>query len=119
MAKWLVTWEWAGEHARVDGKVAAILDSRNGSERVRQTVEILYVNARYSLGEHLACTAKRFNPYSAEYGTLRGVHWHGEITCSHNPWLKARLVHNLRVERGSDGEEKTTWTERTRPKVRP
>lgn len=119
MAKWLVTWEWTGEHARVDEKVAAILDSRIGSERVRQTVELLYVNARYSLGERLAYAAKKFNPYPAEYGTLGGAGWLGQITCGHNPWLKARLVDNLKVERGPDGKEQITWTERPRPKVQP
>ena len=120
MAKWLITWEWAGEHARVDKKVAAIMDSRIGSERVRQTVELLYVNARCSLSERLYYAAyRKHNPYLAEYGTLRGARWLGQITCGQNPHLRARLVDNLKVERDADGEEQITWTKRPRPNVKP
>lgn len=51
-------------------------------------MESLYVNARYSLGKRLACTAKKFNPYPAEYGTLGSAGWLDQITCGHNPSLK-------------------------------
>jgi hypothetical protein len=31
MKAWLVTWEWAGDHARREDKVAAIFNSRRAS----------------------------------------------------------------------------------------
>jgi|SRR5271170_1825578 len=39
---WLVTWEWSGEHAAVEDKVAEILDPRSSPNRVQQIVELLY-----------------------------------------------------------------------------
>jgi len=45
--------------------------------------------------------------------------WSGEITCGHNPYLRARLVDDLTVERHEDGKEEVKWKERpkTEPKV--
>jgi hypothetical protein len=45
---WLVTWEWAGDHAKRTDKVVAIFGPRLGGERVRELVEFLYVqNIRF------------------------------------------------------------------------
>ena len=51
---WLVTWEWAGDHAKRADKVAAILNPRLGGDRVRELVEFLYMLDNSSLSEKLA-----------------------------------------------------------------
>jgi hypothetical protein len=111
---WLVTWEWGGEHARRDDKVAAIFSPRYSGERVRDLIERLY-SADYSLAEKLAYALEpRKNPYPAFFGALNGHIWTGEITCGHNPFLKGRLVDDFLIERQSDGREVTTWKERSK-----
>jgi len=116
MRAWLVTWEWAGEHAAVDEKVAAVLNPRLSGERVREIVELLYVNARLSLCERLVyARSKRSTPYRAYFGSIGRVPWTGEVICGHNPYLRARVVDNLRVRQRADGEEELLWMEPPRP----
>lgn len=123
MKAWLITWEWAGEHAKVDEPIAAILNPRYSTDRVRDLVELLYVNAMYSLGERASyAKGKMFNPYPAEYGTI----WIGKklgrylnrIYCGHNPHLYARQVTDLHVDRTDDGKEVITWKEPPVPSVK-
>jgi hypothetical protein len=115
---WLVTWEWAGEHARRDDKVAAIFNPRYSSERVRDFIERLY-SSDYSLSEKLAYALEpRKNPYLAIFGALNGHTWTGEIICGHNPFLKGRLVDDFLIERQSDGKEVATWKECDKPVLR-
>jgi hypothetical protein len=65
MKAWLITWEWAGEHAKVDEPIAAILNPRYSPQRVRDIVELLYVNGMYSLGERASyAKGKVFKPLS-------------------------------------------------------
>jgi len=45
---WLVTWEWSGEHAKRDDKVAAIFNPRLGIERIREYVEFIYATENYT-----------------------------------------------------------------------
>ncbi len=117
MKAWLVTWEWCGDHAKRDDKVAAIFNVRSSSERVRELVEFIHLSAMYSLGERAAFAQNRKrNPYPAEFGiTPDGVPWTGEITCGHNPFLRARLVDDLVVEDDLEGKEKLSWKERPKP----
>jgi len=111
---WLVTWEWCGEHAKRNEKVAAVFDARVSSERVRWAVELLYAQETYTLSERIAwCLGnRRRNPYPAEFVKLEGVPWEGEIHCGHNPYLRARLVDDLTVRRDHDGKETATWRDR-------
>ena len=114
MRAWLVTWEWAIARAPVEDKVriAAVLNSRLSAERVREIVEILYVNATYSLLERLGyANRKQFNPYPAQFGWTAG-----EVTCGHNPWLYARIVDQIQAERDEAGGEKLTWQPPSRPR---
>jgi hypothetical protein len=111
---WLVTWEWVGNHAKRDKKVATIFDSRLLPERVRSVVEVLYAQETYTMSEKIAAfvgNGKR-NPYPAEFLRLDGVPWNGEIHCGHNPYLRARLVDDLTIERGLDGTESASWKDR-------
>src|ERR1700678_329025 len=110
---WLVTWEWAGNHARPkDRRVVEILDPRLRPERVRQIVERIY-HADALLTEKIGWRLRRRKqPYPAEFQFLEGMQWQYDILCGHNPWLRARLVDNLTVETDADGKETASWDER-------
>ena len=83
---------------------------------MRELVEFLYLNT-YSLSERLKYAHHPSkNPYRAEFGQTKAGHpWFCEILCGDNPFLKARLVDDLTVERGANGKERATWKERPRP----
>jgi hypothetical protein len=117
---WLVTWEWVGDHAKPERKIAAILNPRWSPDRVREYVEFIYANSYYSISERIDYAKNRsFNPYPAEFMRVRGgVQWQGQIICGHNPWLFARLVDNLVATGESDDEDKVVWTERPKPDFR-
>jgi len=85
---------------------------------VREFVELLYVTSGYFTGsEQLAMVWPRQRPaYPARFGqTANGEPWECEILCGHDPYLRARLVDDLTVERGADGNDKVAWKERSRP----
>ncbi|MGD1080464.1 MAG: hypothetical protein ABR881_19265 [Candidatus Sulfotelmatobacter sp.] len=106
------TWEHIGNHAKPPQRVAEILDPRLPPERVRQLVELLY-HRDASLSEKVAWRLrKQRQVYPAEFLKVEGVPYYGEITCGHNPWLRARLVDDLEIVRRQDGTETTTWKDR-------
>jgi len=119
---WLITWDWAGDHAEVKDRFVAVLDYRYSSETVRQFVEWVYASRWLSFYEQLAFAKHRnSNPYRAQFGTIetRGeaelpprVRYPGQITCGANPWLWARLVHNLEAWVDQSGSEHLTWRQR-------
>lgn len=115
---WLVTWEWVGDHARRDDRVAAVFSPRYSSKRVRELIERLY-SADYSLGEKLAYALEPSkNPYPAMLGALNGHTGLREIICGHNPFLKGRLVDDFLIERQNDGKEVATWKEHSKSVLR-
>lgn len=117
---WLITWEWMGEHARPAKPVVAILDPRLSGARVAELVEFLYRCTSYTLLDQVNFFGRdRAAGYVAKYGEIGGVPWQGEVTCGDNPWLRARLVDNFRVEKDSSGQEHATWSERPRPRATP
>ena len=112
MKAWLVTWEWAGDHAKVDDPIVAIFNPRWSTSRIRELVELLYANTCYSLSERLGYANNRsFNPYPAEFESFSGVSFEGRIHCGHNPWLYARKVKNLRVADRNSDHEQLLWSE--------
>jgi hypothetical protein len=113
----LVTWEWASENAKRDQKVAAVFNPRLGANRVKEFVEFLYGTEYYSLGERVGIALRgAHNPYPARFGqTPNRVTWQGQIVCGHHPYLYARLVDDLTIEFGVDGEETVKWNERPKP----
>ena len=113
ISAWLVTWEGVGGHVKIEEQVAAILNPRRSVDRVKDIVELLYVNASHSYVERINyAKSRKNNPYPAEFGVSHnGVPWTGEVTCGHNPFLEARLVDNLRVE--GDGAPRRTEVGRT------
>ena len=116
---WQVTWEWSGDHARVEKErsIVAVLNYRWTGERVRSLVEHLYLSYEKSVWEMVAVARnKHVNPYPAEFEFVEGIRCQRLIRCGHNPSLYARLVHNLRVVAHDDGKLETTWDERPLPK---
>jgi hypothetical protein len=112
MKAWLITWEWVGDHAKVKKSIVAIMSFRSSAHRMRETVEQIYVNERYSLGERVEyAKSKKSNPYRAYLGTYKGAHCLWEVYCGHNPHLYARIVSDLKVEINRNGKETLTWKE--------
>jgi hypothetical protein len=110
---WLVTWDGVGEE-NAKQNIATILNPHWSARRVRELVEIIYVNSAYSLSERIGYAKNRsFNPYPAQFSGFNGIRWEGQIICGDNPWLFARIVDNLTVD--PDNEQKTTWSERPIP----
>jgi hypothetical protein len=118
---WLITWEWAGDHARVDEakRVAAVLNYRWGGDKVRELVEQLYAAIEYNAWDKAGVAQNnRSNPYPARFGNLdNNIPWLGEVHCGHNPWLHARRVRNFQVVIEDDGTKQTRWEEIPRPKL--
>ena len=115
---WLITWDQAGGHPRQKDKIVSILSGRLSAKTVFDYVERLYVSSEYSLSDRLAYAKNRKNnPYPAQFVSINGVLWEGQITCGHNPFLFARLVKNIRVEVDSDGEEQLHWDEIPKPNL--
>lgn len=114
-AAWLVTRHWVADHPKWE--VAAILSRRLGGVRVREFVELLHVASYYALQEQLDIQWPRYGrtPYPATFGqTKEGDPWTGEILCGHDPFLRARIVDDLIVERDANGKERPVWKERPR-----
>jgi len=110
---WLVTWDWCGDHARREDRIAAIFKPQLGGRRVLELVEFIY-SSEYSLRERLSFALNpKANPYPAQFSQLDSGRWEGEIICGHNPFLRARLVDDFWID--SDGN--ASWRERERPRV--
>jgi hypothetical protein len=113
MKAWLVTWEWCGEHAKRENPFAAILNPRLSSRKICEIVEFMYRLAEYSLSDQAGYVRNgRPDNHATVDRTLDGrVHIH----CGHNPFLRARLVDDLVVERNGEGKEIVLCKERLRP----
>ena len=110
---WLITWEWCGDHAKVEDKFVAIFNPHWGPRRVKDYVEVLYSTLKYTVGDKLGVAIKpRCNPYRAEYGFTGQVRCMDRIRCGHNPWLYARLVDHFQVQQTEDGEDVVSYDER-------
>ena len=117
MNAWLITWEMVGDWIKIknENKVAAILNYRLSGEKVREIVELLYVNS-YSLSTRLAYAKnKKSIHHRAEFHTLGRAPWTSRITCGYQPCLYARLVDDLSVQVDENGDETLSWKERPKP----
>jgi hypothetical protein len=115
---WLVTWEWAGEHARVEERIVAVFPPQLSGHRVLELVDHIHAVLKYTPRERMAWALNpKANPYPAQFGQVYNGEgtWLGEITCGDNPWLRARLVDDLVID---DDNPQGTWKERPRPKRR-
>jgi hypothetical protein len=118
---WIVTRHWIAEYPRCE--VAAIFSGRLGGVRVRELVEVLYVSGgAFTLSEQLSMKWAHQGqcPYHATFGqTVDGQPWEAEILCGigNDPYLEARIVDDLTVERGADGKETVVYRKRPRPQI--
>lgn len=98
---WLLTWEWMGEHAAVEDRIAGILRPCLSKEKITELVEYIYAFHAYSLSE-LAYYAKqpKDNPYKAQWENKH-------CYCGHNPSLHANYIHELVVIENPDSELET------------
>lgn len=111
MKNWLITWEsWSPKSIKAKDKIAAILNGGHPAEYVREIVELLYINHEFIPSERLRYADGKFNPYPAQLHEINGVLGEIEIICGHDPYLRARLVDNCRVE-GNGSKEKLAWVE--------
>ena len=112
---WLVTRHWIAEYPRWES--VAIFSARLGGVRVREFVELLHLIS-FTLDQQASMQWPRPGriPYSAKFGqTKEGDPWEGEIICGNDPYLHARLVDGLTVERDGNGVERPSWKDRPRP----
>jgi hypothetical protein len=117
MRAWLITWEGSGNHNKLKNPIAAILSWRYSPERVRQLVEQIYINQTSTVDEQMIYAKnKKRNPYPAYYDTYEGANVTWQIYCGPNPYLHARLVEELCLERDENKREKLNWKESPRPK---
>jgi hypothetical protein len=127
---WLVTWDWAGDHAAVPERdaVAAILRPQTSPDTVKRIVELLYAAREYHPADKLGALTR--NPYPAQFNTVeieqplrdgevfkQTVPFAGQIVCGHNPFLYARLVDNLRLRDSTNPNAGLIWDERPHPGV--
>jgi len=126
---WLITWDWMGNHAKVDDSFVAVLDYRYSGESMKRFVEWVYVSSQFAFHEQLAYAKDRsYNPYPAQFGTVglkarEGLQlpprspYEGEITCGRNPWLWARIVYDLEAYVDEDGNEHLRWRQRLHTRI--
>jgi len=107
---WLVTREWIGTHAKRDDEILAVLNPRMSPIRIRELVELLYLNISYGIRGRVYCPLHRKkNPYPASFTEGRAMRWPPVVHFGHSPFLVAHLVENLAVECHEDGTETATW----------
>jgi hypothetical protein len=89
---WLLTWEWIGDHAAVEDRIAGILRPRISRQAITEIVETIYA-VHESYVTELAYYSRRptANPYKAQWEQ-------DHCYCGHNPSLHANYVHQLKVE---------------------
>jgi hypothetical protein len=110
---WVVRWEWSGDHAAVEQPVAAVLRPQTSGDQVLRIVEILHASRQYEPDEMLfAIRRNGHQPYPAQFGTIGGVPWMGEVVCGHNPYLVARKAG---VWPAGDGSGRIEWEDIPRP----
>lgn len=78
---------------------------------------ILHLVSDFTLDEQAEMQWPRHGriKYAARFGqTADGQPWECEVLCGNDPYLRARLVDDLTVERDADGKENAVWKERPR-----
>jgi hypothetical protein len=111
---WLVTWDWCGDHARVDAPLVAIFSSRRSARSVGGFVEQYYMLAT-SNAQEVAYSANRAAQPRCKVSMSQRINDipHGDrLTCGHNPFIYARKVSALSVEAHPDSDmEIVCWKE--------
>lgn len=114
MNAWLITWQWFGNHAKVDDPLVTVFSARKPAKSIAEFVETLYLMTSCT-AEGLAYFLNRANkiPYKAVEGEIINGIPHGDrIRCGHNPWIYARKVSKLTIEiNKGKGTEIISWQE--------
>jgi hypothetical protein len=106
---WLITWDWLGDHAKVENRFVALLNPRCSGDTVKRVVEHIYISRQLALHEQLAYVKHpKSSLYCAQFGNMEVgrttrerlhlppvVPCDEEVTCGDNPWLWARIVYDL------------------------
>lgn len=124
MVAWLVTWEWDSTTNEVQNPIVSVLDYRRSTAQIRIYLEYLWIHHSRSL-DGLAKWAK----HDSRAPQVRGRHIEEEFThpdgtteiryarsawdlrIGTDPYLRARLVDDLEVDK-EDDTETMFWRER-------
>jgi len=104
-AAWLITWDWFGDNRKPGKLLLHIFQPRWKTTRVLEHMKFLYLNSELFL------LSERFRFLSEK--AWRGlIHQEGRrIIIGDNPILVGSLVHDLRVEAVSTGQQIVRWTQ--------
>jgi hypothetical protein len=124
---WLITWEWTRNHAKVDDEdnIVAILDARTSERTIEELIKRLYVSKMFTYQEQLAyLKSNKDNRPLVQHGVVKvdqnlrekaslppWVPVADQIICGENPWLWARIVHQVEAYLDLDGREHLRWKE--------
>jgi hypothetical protein len=114
---WLITWESSRDDYFKDldrPRVVAILKPQLNPSTIKRILPILFTSESHlTFGEKISYSFSRRNS-----GWLRSD-FNCVIYCGNNPWLQARIVKELWVERYPETAWRQTlhWTEHTRYRV--
>ena len=123
MVAWLITWEWDNPQNEVENRIVSILNYRRSPPQIRKYLEFLWVHHSRSLYGVASWAAHRSSPpairgdligenLEGPYGTIARIEqssW--DLKIGTDPYLRARLVDDLRVEKQEAGET-IFWRER-------
>ncbi|MGH9971962.1 MAG: hypothetical protein ACREBG_29800 [Pyrinomonadaceae bacterium] len=123
---WLLTWEHATHRPRALNRFVAIVSSRYSDTRVRTILEQYYVNNYLSIPEQFSYVkSKKGCPYKVQHCTVAvseklqqvaslppQAPFSDSMIIGGNPWLWARIVHDLEAWIDEDGGEHLKWKER-------
>lgn len=122
---WLITWDWNGDHAKVEDKLVAILDYRRSARYIERLLEQMYVSSQLAYHEQLRYAKNReSSPYQVGHRVVeilkKRAERYGETTlakasdimmCGENPFLYARIVNDLEGYIDENNNEHLKWVE--------
>lgn len=96
---WLITWEWTGDHVKIEGPIIAIFSSRKSNSFIKEYVEHFYEMTVSPLSEiAYFANRKRKRPYKAKCDIINNIPHEFMITCGHNPHIYARQVSEFNIQ---------------------
>jgi hypothetical protein len=114
MKAWLVTWDWTGDYAKVNNPIIAVLSSRRSAKSVLELVEFVYTSRHFTWNERLEF-ARNKKAYLSLYlsGFVNGTTtpWGGSLMFGRNPFIYARVVDDIKVQKDENGKEELIWNE--------
>lgn len=90
---WIIQWEWAGDHAKIEPNIFHVLDSKCSIKYVESYLRSLYLNsAWFNIEERIGSVGMKdaYLTVNAEYGC--------RVSIGANPHLVAMRVEKLRAQ---------------------